>query len=290
MEHEHMENETRENRCMENANRVIRCGRDCRILFTDIDGTLLNDSHHVPEATRRKLLELEEKGIPVILVSARMPQAIRRIGRELGFDGMIVCYSGGLILDRQGHQIYSRQISLGQAEEIKQLLEREYPDICCNTYGMDQWIVDDDENPWVVEEERITEGKSTVGTVGNAFAENGGIHKFLLMGEPKRIDAVEGMLRGRYPNLTVLKSKADYLEVMEGAVQKAEAVRFLCGYLGIPTEQAAAFGDGENDLDMLRSVRYGYAMANAPEAVRAGAPFVTWSNEEEGLLEAIRDL
>lgn len=275
---------------MKNTEAVPRCGRDCRIIFTDIDGTLLKNDHHVPEETRKKILELEQKGIPLILVSARMPEAVRVISREIGTTGLIVCYSGGLILDGQGRQIYSCQLSLELAAEIKQLLEQEYPDICCNAYGMDKWVVDDDKNPWVVAEERITEGKSAVGRIPEAFAEDGGIHKFLLMGAPEKIDAVENVLRKRYPKLTVLKSKDDYLEIMEGSVQKANAVHFLCEYLGISPEHAAAFGDGENDLGMLQAVRYGYAMANAPEAVRAEAPFVTLSNEEEGLLEAIRDL
>lgn len=78
--------------------------------------------------------------------------------------------------------------------------------------------------------------------------------------------------------------------MMDGAVDKAEGVRFLCGHYGIPAEEAAAFGDGENDVGMLRAVKYGFAMGNASKSVREQAAFVTLTNDEEGILEAIREL
>ncbi len=261
---------------------------DCRILFSDIDGTLLNSSHQIPEKTRRKILELEQRGIHFILVSARMPDGVRVIQRALGNHSPIVCYSGGLILDENGEQMYNCQMKLDQAVEIKQALKKYYPDICCNTYGMDKWVVDDDQNPWVRDEERITEGKSMVGRIEELFAADGGIHKFLLMGKPEDITAAAQMLTARYPELTVQRSKPDYLEVMNGNVKKSAGVRLLCRRYGIPEEQAAAFGDGENDIDMIRAVKYGFAMANAPETVRRQAAFVTLSNDEEGILEVIR--
>ena len=261
---------------------------DCRIMFSDIDGTLLNNNHHIPTDTREKILELEKRGIPFILVSARMPDGVRLIRRELGNHSPIVCYSGGLILDEDDHILYSCQIPLHLAAEVKELLDREYPQICCNTYGMDRWIVDDDQNPWVIREERITEGKSVVGKIKQVFASDGGIHKFLLMGEPDDIVLVERRLRRDYPELSVSKSNANYLEVMDGYVQKSTGVQVLCAYYGISEKQTMAFGDGENDIPMLQAVRYGFAMANASEIVRAHAPYVTLSNEEGGILDVIR--
>ena len=257
-------------------------------MFSDIDGTLLNNNHHIPTDTREKILELEKRGIPFILVSARMPDGVRLIRRELGNHSPIVCYSGGLILDEDDHILYSCQIPLHLAAEVKELLDRGYPQICCNTYGMDRWIVDDDQNPWVIREERITEGKSVVGKIKQVFASDGGIHKFLLMGEPDDIVLVERRLRRDYPELSVSKSNANYLEVMDGYVQKSTGVQVLCAYYGISEKQTMAFGDGENDIPMLQAVRYGFAMANASEIVRAHAPYVTLSNEEGGILDVIR--
>ena len=110
------------------------------------------------------------------------------------------------------------------------------------------------------------------------------------MGELGEIRQAEVFLRDSYPGLTVLRSNAYYLEVMDGTVDKAAGVRFLCGHYGIPVEEAAAFGDGENDVGMLKAVKYGFAMGNASKSVREQAAFVTLSNDDEGILEVIREL
>lgn len=263
---------------------------NCKIIFSDIDGTLLDNRHQIPAKTREKILELEQRGIPFILLSARMPSGVRVIQDALGNRSPIVCYSGGLILDENGKQLFSCQMPLELAVAIKNILDETCPDICCNTYGKDLWVVDDDQNSWVLGEEAITGGKAVVGDIRTVFAENDGIHKFLLMGEPEKIAGVEKMLRTRYPELTVSRSKDNYLEVMNGDVKKSAGVHFLCRYYGISEEQAAAFGDGENDVDMIQAVRYGFAMANAPESVKQKARYVTRSNEEEGILHIIQDL
>lgn len=265
-------------------------GWDCRILFSDIDGTLLDTSHHVRENTRKKILELEARGIPFILLSARMPSGVRVVERELGTHSPIVCYSGGLILDEKGNRLFSCQIPLVQAAEVKALVRAHFPEISCDAYGGDQWIVDDDQNPWVLAEEAITHGKSTVGDMERVFAADGGIHKFLLMGESKYIDGAAVLLRERFPGLNVQRSNANYLEVMDKQVTKSLGVHFLCGHYGISEAQAAAFGDGENDITMLQAAGYGFAMGNAQDAVKAQADYVTLTNDEEGLFAVIRDL
>lgn len=275
---------------MEERQKWVRSQRDLRILFSDIDGTLINSRQHIPGRTREKILELDAKGIPFILVSARGPAGVEVIRRELGNRRPFICYSGGLILDADGSALYSKQMEVGLAVEIQGFLEREYPQICCNTYGGDLWVVKDDRNPWVVREEKITRGKSVSGDIREAFAQAGGIHKFLLMGEPDPISQAELLLRKHYPELSVLKSNDFYLEVMDGSVHKAAGVRYLCDHYQIPVEEAAAFGDGENDVGMLQAVGCGFAMGNAPEDVKRQVNYVTGSNEEEGIWEVIREL
>ena len=83
------------------------------------------------------------------------------------------------------------------AVEIKELLEKEFPSVCCNTYGFHKWIVDDDTDPRIRNEERITGLKSVCADIRETFSEYGGIHKFLLMGD----DAVIPMVRDRLEQL-----------------------------------------------------------------------------------------
>ncbi len=262
----------------------------CRVIYSDIDGTLLDSRHHVPARTAGKIRELEAKGILFILVSARMPSAVRLVQKEFCDRGPMICYSGGLVLDKDGKEMYSCPIRLDLAVEIWNVLRQEHPKVVRNGYGWDDWVVDDDQDPRVRREEDITEGKALVGDIGEIFAEKGGIHKFLLMGEPEDLLRAERSLRVRYPQLSILRSNTYYLEVMAPGVGKAQGIRIMCEDYGISTDEAAVFGDGENDIGMLQAVRYGIAMGNAPEQVKAAAPYVTLSNEEEGIYEAVKGL
>lgn len=258
-----------------------------KMIFSDIDGTLLNSSHHIGERTKRKIQELDRRGIPFILVSARMPDGVGLVQRELGTNRPVICYSGGLVLDEKGNVLDSCRIELGMAGKIKALVNARYPDICCNIYGGNQWVVEDDQNPRVIREERITKSKSVVGDEQKIFAQDGGVHKLLFMGEVKEIAQAEEELKREFPQLSILRSNENYLEIMHGEVKKSRGVHVLCRYYGISEDEAIAFGDGENDLDMLWAVKCGYAMANALPHVRRKASALTLSNDAEGIYAVI---
>lgn len=89
-------------------------------------------------------MRLEEAGVPFILVSARIPDGMITIQGQIGTRGPMICYSGGLILSGKGEILYSRQMDLNFSLEIKTLLDREFPGLCCNSYGYSKWVVDDD--------------------------------------------------------------------------------------------------------------------------------------------------
>ena len=68
-----------------------------RIVFSDIDGTLLTDDKRVTEKTEQAVKALLAKGIPFVLVSARMPEAIYPITEQMGVTIPLICYSLSLI-------------------------------------------------------------------------------------------------------------------------------------------------------------------------------------------------
>lgn len=260
---------------------------DYRIIFSDIDGTLLNSSHQITENTGKAIRRLDQAGIPFILVSARMPDAMTPIQRALGIRTPMVCYSGALVQTWEGEALYSCQIPLDLAAELKDLAGAEFPRIRYNAYGGSLWLADQPEDPWIRQEEAITGLKARSGDLRAAFREAGGVHKLLFMGGSEEIEALEARLREAYPGLTAVRSKDVYLEVMEGSVCKSEGARVLCGHYGLSMKEAAAFGDGYNDLDLLLAAGAGYAMDNAPAEVKAAAARVAPDNDHEGVLAGI---
>ena len=89
--------------------------KEYKIIFSDIDGTLLNNENQVPEETIEELRRLDSQGVPFVLVSARMPKGMRPIREELGIHAPMVCYSGGLVLDPDDQEIYSCLLDLDLA-------------------------------------------------------------------------------------------------------------------------------------------------------------------------------
>ena len=77
------------------------------------------------------------------------------------------------------------------------------------------------------------------------------------------------------------------IEINAAGVNKGTGLVNLGRMLGIRREEIMAFGDGDNDIAMLREAGFGVAMANADEQVKAAADYITLSNEEEGVAEAI---
>ncbi len=263
---------------------------DIRIVFSDVDGTLVDNEHH-PIAASAATIQRVARQVPFCLVSARSPEGLYPIQHQLGFAGPIACFSGAYVLDASGDELYSSVIPTSDALEIKRYLDEELPDVTTGTYGFHAWIVDDRSDPRVAREEyfvqaRSVESRDLAGTFGE-----GGVHKFLLMGEPASIMTAQRVVSERYPHLNVVRSNDTLCEIMSTDASKSWAVELLCAHHGVSRAQAVAFGDAPNDLDMLLSVEQSYAMANAEDAVKAAAAHVVpWTNEEDGVARMLEQL
>lgn len=261
-----------------------------KMIFSDIDGTLLTNDHRVTENTREKIAALCGMGVPFVLVSARPPRGIWPIQRLLGIKSPIVAYGGGLILDYDGTVLASRGMDREAAAGICRYVKEKAPDICCNIYAGERWITADTSNSRVRREARVVGFEPEQGEIGGTADDGMEIHKLLLMGEPERIAALEQEVKALCPELSVSRSAPFYLEVMDGAATKGNAVCALCRMEGIAAEEVLAFGDSQNDLNMLQAAGLGVAMENAPQDVRELADHVTLDNEHEGLLRVLCDI
>ena len=94
-------------------------------------------------------------------------------------------------------------------------------------------------------------------------------------------------LAGRFPGLAVTTSFWNNIEINSLDADKGLALKALCGRLGLDMGQTMAFGDGSNDINMLRAAGLGVAMANAAEAVKAAADMETGDNEHSGVAQMI---
>ena len=90
---------------------------------------------------------------------------------------------------------------------------------------------------------------------------------------------------------TVVSSSTDFnLEINAEGATKGDAILSLASYLGISPDETMAFGDGENDITMIEKAGIGIAMGNAGEFLKVRADYITLTNEENGIADAVRHL
>lgn len=266
-----------------------------KLLFIDIDGTLLTSDHQISPRTLASLkrVSIIDK-IPVILTTARPPQAVKYLYSALNLSSPVVCFNGALILENfapGGNLSVLRTLNIAP-----NLLEQVYAiatesEVNISFYTSNEWITDYYDN-WIIKEETITGIKVVITDIRKRIekwqSENDGPHKILVMGEPVELDRFSKILKVKTNHqLSIYKSKATYLEIMNGAATKKSAVDYLLKQYNVTAKEIIAIGDNYNDIEMLQIAGLGIAMGNAPEEVKAQADYVTFDNDSDGIFFAL---
>lgn len=254
-----------------------------KIIFSDIDGTFLLDDHTVSEKSAEAVRALLAKGIPFVLVSARMPEAIYPITKSIGVTIPIISYSGALALTAEGETLTDVRVDASAAGMVLSALEDRYPELTVNYYAGRRWYVRDEDDPRVRHEEDITHSKSEHGNFDMLLSINTLPSKILLMGEPSICERAEKDLAASYPMLHVVRSAPNLVEIMEASVSKESGIRAMLDHYNLTADDALSFGDNYNDLEMLRFTKTSVAMQNAPEDIKKAATDVTKRNAEDGI-------
>ena len=235
----------------------------------------------VNKTTKEKIKQINENGIPYVLVSARMPKGMTAIRAELEAKSPMICYSGALVVDEEDHPIYS--VAMPQEVAMK-LCRRVYelnPKISVNIYTNDEWLVKDKKEYWAAQESDITGviPQEVSFEDEEVYKE---VHKVLCMGDKEDIAALEQQLVKEFPQIRIYRSKDTYLEIMSMKASKSDAIHMLKDHFHVKQEEIMAFGDNFNDIDMIRYAGLGVAMGNAADEVKEAADIVTDINDNEG--------
>ncbi|HEX3033153.1 MAG TPA: HAD hydrolase family protein, partial [Bacillota bacterium] len=112
--------------------------------------------------------------------------------------------------------------------------------------------------------------------------------KLLAITEPGDIEPLKAEFQRQLGDMIVVaESKPGYLEINDPAVNKGTALKFIASSLNIEPQEIMAFGNGINDIEMLRYAGWGVAVSNSAVEVQEAARLVTGSNDEEGVADAL---
>ena len=271
---------------------------DIKYLALDMDGTLLSSDHIILPKTKKALMDLQEKGIQLIIATGRPLKSIHRYAEELKFaeyGGLIIGSNGGIIYDpKKDEVLYQAKLSKEQVKRIFEVLEN---------YELIPYFIDEDDILYTQQDEALVEMSNgeTLEVFDFELAmsddyrlKNVGflkdyvdwsIDKVLNTASPKYIaDNYKKIQAELGEDFVVVPSLEFILEIFRSDISKGNALEFI----EKDFNHTMAFGDGMNDYHMLEVAKYSIAMGNAAEEIKALATDITDTNDNEGIYKALK--
>lgn len=261
-----------------------------KILFTDLDGTLLNEKKEISPFTRQILDAWSAAGHKLVLCSGRALGSIQEVKEtlSLSYPGMYLsAFNGGWIYECDtGRTLHKIGLSRQQCRYILQSAAE--AGIYCHTYS-DTDILSPRDSKELAFYHRTIHLPARFAADTDSLVE-------MIEAPPCKCLAIEltdhaKMERFRLSlqpwaegQCTLEYSSAYLLEIFPAASGKGSAVRTLCALLEVPLQNAYAAGDQENDISMIQAAGTGIAMLNASENVKKAADVITgYDNDHDGL-------
>ena len=226
-----------------------------------------------------------------MLATGRMYRSVLPYAQAAGIEAPLVCYQGAAVVDpKTGDWLLHEPIQLALAREAIGAVEAE-------GFALNCYVEDDLCVAAITDNARAYADFQSIPLheVGPllAWIERPPT-KLVVVDDPDRLDVLRPRLEERFgERLFIAKSLPHFLELASPAISKGTGLAFVAGQLGFAAEHTVAFGDGENDLELLEWAGFGVAVANAHEGLKARADWICPGAAEEGVaqvLEAVLDL
>lgn len=251
-----------------------------KAVFFDVDGTLLSHTQNaVPESTRTSLDQLSEKGIQRIIATGRHMLELSLLPvHNIRFDAYLTL-NGQLCLDPQGNIMFANPITGMSKKRIVEMFQEKAIPI----------LIVEKENMYInFVSPHVKIAQEAISTPVPEVGEYTGNDIFLAVAylEKGREEAIADLA----PGCKVTRWNDYALDIIPASGGKRTGIIEYLRRNGILQEETMAFGDGENDIEMLRFVQIGVAMGNADDHVKENADYVTSSVDNHGIKEALAAL
>lgn len=267
-----------------------------KMVFSDIDGTILDDGK-VVETAVKAIRQLNEANIPLILTTGRGFDGILPLFEKLGLKpDYLITQNGSIILDKNGQKIYQNALSLEDTNSIVEIAQN-YPD--SNVHFR---IVCDDGSYYVDHEEPPCQAmfpKKRVDSYDELWEKGLKPSKILFYkSDAESAEDVQDLaeyLKTNIPaRLNIFKTNLRTFEIANAGVSKGNAVKFLINREGLELKDAAGLGDSQNDIEMMKTIKSGngltIGMGNGEEILKQEVEYLTANIKEDGYAEAISQI
>ncbi len=258
-----------------------------KIFVFDIDGTLIDSKNKIKKSTKEIAKKIIKEGNKIVLASARPSRSIRNVAAELDVPVTSIISLNGSIVFYKNEEFFAKAISSKALEKIIDISKKYNVNI--NFYTADNWYIEN-ENSYAKKEAKFT--GLTPEIVSNLLNINDKIFKVLLLAEKEEIRLVKNELSKMVDFIKVTISNDNYCEIVSKDASKGIALKKLLFKLSdeIKIDDIIVFGDGENDLDMMKIADISIAMENSNEIVKKEANYITLNNNCDAIEYAVNKL
>lgn len=271
---------------------------DYKLIALDLDGTLLNSDKHLSAENADALQLAADSGAQIVPTTGRFFDGMPQVIRELPYLRYAITVNGAQVQDiRTGRSIYRAEIPLPRALAIMEYLDT-LPviyDCYCGNWGwmgrtMQEKAAEYISNPHSLK--MVLDLRTPVDDLKEyLFTRGDDVQKIqLFIKDTSQRPAIMTEIEQRFPDTVASTSLSNNIEINDSSANKGDAVRALAAYLDIDMQQTVSFGDGSNDLSMIRACGLGVAMANACPAVLEAANRITASCDENGVAAVINTI
>lgn len=263
------------------------------LILTDVDGTLIKDNGTLSENTIYSLKKARDKGIRLCIASGRYIKAIEFFKDELKIEDIILSGINGAIIVDNNKILRSVKIDKEAYKIASSYVYKKAKSIIA--FSKDKYAIDSN-NDFFFLQEKICRQKGirmdirNIEEVENSLGEE--VYKIII--KDTDIDIINNLkkdlrelLKGK---AQIISSALLNLEVLPLKTDKVDTVYTLEKELGIKREEMIAFGDWDNDAQMLHEVGAGVAMGNSSDVTKRNARYITKTNEEDGLSYALKEI
>ncbi len=259
-----------------------------RLIALDLDGTLLQRGDAVLDADLQAIADARERGVHVLLASARPPRTAKHIHALLRLTTPYVAYNGALIRDfATGDTRHHQPLPAELAAELIAFARDLEPAVVLELERNDTGLTDRlHDNLRTQTSLRFTMDR--IAPVDQLLAE-GPITKLMLMASTPRTQRLEAAITEAFAGrVRVAVSDRHLIQLLHPSVDKADGVRRVCETLGVGPEEVLAVGDAPNDAELLAFAGVGVAVGNAWSQARAAADVIAPLSSEAAVAWAIR--
>lgn len=239
------------------------------LVVTDLDGTLLNTNHRVDDYTKKVLQDLYNANINIVIATGRSYIDAKRVKNQLELPIPMITTNGASLYDFDDTELFKYLIDENIAKSIVNMNYKQYgSDIIINIICEEKWLVNEKiSKDHIINEWAEPTWKYEYSTKDSINTKE--ISKFFFFGEHDELVKLEEYILSNFGNMVNCAFTLPFcFEIFSKKATKGNALIDLAKIKGYDLDKAIAFGDGFNDVEMLKEVKKGFIMENASDELK----------------------